>query len=268
MFIIFLLLALIILFSVHYLLFDFLIRLFTITSSQVKISLAVILFFLSISFILTSILMRWQENFLTRIFYFISGLWLGVLTNLLLAIILSWLIVGLAKLLGFEIRLIVIGLIAFILAFAYSGYGVYNAYNIKIKEVEVNIKNLPASWQSKKAVVVSDLHLGHILGKNYLKDVVKRINKQEPEMVFIVGDLFDMASTKMDALIEILVEISAQAGIYFVTGNHETYVGEDKVFTALAKTRISVLADEMVELEGVQIIGLSYPTLREKKRYS
>src|SRR3989339_711047 len=54
-------------------------------------------------------------------------------------------------------------------------------------------------------------------------------------------------------------QIKSKKGTYYVTGNHETYLGLEEVFAILAKTNINVLNDRVVNVDGLQIIGISYP---------
>ena len=56
-----------------------------------------------------------------------------------------------------------------------------------------------------------------------------------------------------------------KAPIYYITGNHETYLGVDKALSAIEKTKIRLLRDEIVDLGGVQLIGIDYPPRGWKK---
>jgi hypothetical protein len=44
-----------------------------------------------------------------------------------------------------------------------------------------------------------------------------------------------------------------------VTGNHETYLGVERAYAALRTTPVRILADESVIIDGLQVIGVSYP---------
>ncbi|MGB5107181.1 MAG: metallophosphoesterase, partial [Candidatus Zixiibacteriota bacterium] len=83
--------------------------------------------------------------------------------------------------------------------------------------------------------------------------------------VFITGDLFDGAGTDLNHLVEPLNQIQAARGVFFITGNHETYAGLEHSFNALANIKLRILRDELVDLDGIQLIGLDFP-LRPEKR--
>jgi hypothetical protein len=140
-----------------------------------------------------------------------------------------------------------------------SAYGVANAYHPHIVHCPVRIKNLPPGWQGKKLVQLSDVHLGRILRADFLSRLVAQVNAQNPAMVLITGDLFDGADGNLEELAAPLNRLVAPQGIYFVTGNHETYLGVQRACAALRDTPVRVLDDERVVIDGLQVIGISYP---------
>src|SRR5208283_4003741 len=100
----------------------------------------------------------------------------------------------------------------------------------------VRIKNLPPGWQGKTLVQLSDVHLGQVLGADFLARVVAKVNAQRPAMVLITGDLFDGADGNLEELSAPLNRLVVPKGIYFVTGNHETYLGVQRACAALRDT--------------------------------
>lgn len=258
---IFLFIAIVFLIAAHWLVYDFFVRSFSASSKRGKNIWRLLFFFLPIGFILSSILVRWQEILLTKILYFVFSLWLGVLINFLLAIGAAWLITGAAEALGKKINRSVVGVAVLLIVLLYSGYGVFNALSPAVKRITVSVGGLPKEWQGKTIVQISDLHLGEILGKNFLNRVLNRVNSLNPEMVVITGDLFDGMDGNLDAFVGILNGFNAPKGVYYVTGNHEIYLGMEDALTALKKTKINVLDNEIAEIDGLQIIGVSYPGL-------
>ena len=70
-----------------------------------------------------------------------------------------------------------------------STYGVFHARKTLVKNVKIKLANVPASWKDKKIIFISDIHLGAVNGKNFAKKVVKKINEQDPDIIFI-GETF------------------------------------------------------------------------------
>lgn len=229
-------------------------------NDQRKKQLGVVLFFGAVSFALATALAHWSRNTITREFYLLAGLWLGLALNLDIAFGFGWILVGAGKIFKKKLNLKIIGGLAVAAAIIFSGYGVWSAYHPQIKEIKVGIKNLPDTWQGKKAVHISDIHLGHVFGKDFLQETVDKINVINPEIVFITGDLFDgMDGRNLDEEVLPLNNLKAPAGTYFVTGNHETYFGLERTYDTLSATKVRTLKDESAALEGLQIVGISFP---------
>ncbi|MCX6761243.1 MAG: metallophosphoesterase [Candidatus Moranbacteria bacterium] len=261
----FLLLAIILLFGSHYFLYASLVKFFPFFSSH-KNGLIITLGLLAVSFILTSFLAHMREDIFTRTSYFLSGFWLGLLTNLLLALVLLWFLHWLLPLVGININFQIVAAIFFSLAFLVSLYGTWNAFEPRIKNIAVTIPNLPQSWQGKKVVQLSDVHLGLIYQKNFLEKIVAKTNSLDPDLVVITGDLFDGTdNVDLETLTAPLDNLKAKQGTFFINGNHETYLGLDKAYVAVKKTPAQVLDDQVVNLAGLKLIGLSYPERDLKK---
>ncbi len=230
-----------------------------ISTPAILMTLRIALGILSVSFLASSFLIHWRDNFLTAAFYAVASVWLGVLLYLFLATIVVWLVVLVDLIPGVSIRIPLVAGALLIIAAAVSIYGLWNASNPKPRHIEVTINNLPPSWQGRKAVQISDVHLGVIHGRRFLSDIVDKINRERPDIVFITGDLFDGVGDDLAILTEPLNDIRAPLGTYFITGNHETYLGINKALTALADKRVNILRDQIADVDGVQLVGLDYP---------
>jgi uncharacterized protein len=256
--ILFALAAISLLFASHFFVYWSLGHFFQIVNPGINTALAVVIIIFALSFVLSSLLAHWRENVFTRLYYYASGIWLGFLTNLLVTLIFAWAIVALGDVLRIHLNQGLLGTLAIVSAIVYTVWGVFNARNPRIKEITVKIENLPDAWRSRTAVHVSDIHLGHVHNSRFLGQVVDKINLQKPSIVFITGDLFDGMDGKLDAHIEPLDRIQAEWGTYFITGNHETYFGVAKAESLLAKTKVKILSDESVDVQGMKVVGLNY----------
>lgn len=141
-------------------------------------------------------------------------------------------------------------------------YGLFSAANPVIREDTVYIRNLPAAWEGKKIVQITDVHLGHIIRSDFARRIVNLVNTTDPAAVFIVGDLFDGMDGHLEGLLEPFNDFRSQYGTYFVTGNHETYLGTGKTLDIIKKTNIHPIDDMLVNLDGLQLVGIGYPPVR------
>ena len=256
---VFVLIAFSILFFSHYFVYFSLAHLFGIASAARRDALAAMLLLLPSIFIASSILAHWSDNLLLRAVYFCSGLWLGVGLTLILTFAIAWGAWGTAKLFTRSPSRVIFGWAAVALAGVYSAYGLWNAYHPRVRRLTVRIKNLPPAWRGRKVVQLTDVHLGQILRSGFAARLVAMSNAESPDLVAITGDFFDGGDGTLAQFVAPLKALRAPLGTYFVTGNHETYLGVERACAALRATQVQILADQRVEIEGLQLIGISYP---------
>ena len=259
------LIALTILAGAHFFIYSTLVSWWHIKSHSVKTILAVVLMFLASSFIVSSVLAHYSSWLPVKVYYFLSGIWLALLTYLLITFALIKLLVYFFKLFNISFDTKAAVLVAILLSLSYVGYGIWNAYRPRFKNITAKINNLPSNWEGKKVVQLSDLHLGVILEKGFLRRIVDLVNTADPALVVITGDLLDGMEGNLDFGLEYLNQLKAEQGVYLVTGNHETYFGTAKFYGLLQGTQVKILNDAMVDLNGLQLIGLSYPERGESK---
>jgi hypothetical protein len=265
---VFILIVLAILFLSHCFIYFSLSYFFGLAALPSRAVLAGILFLLPASFIASSILAHWTDKFISRAVYFCSALWLGVGLTLIVTLVLAWGAWGTTRLFTSSASPTIFGWAAVALACLYSAYGLWNAYHPRAERITVQIKNLPPTWRGRKVVQLSDVHLGHVLRAGFASRLVAMVNAEDPDLVAITGDLFDGADGKLEDLLAPLNALRAPLGIYFVTGNHETYLGVERAYAALHTTPVRILADERVEIDGLQVIGVSYPERGQAKDFA
>ncbi len=226
------------------------------TDSQRWIELALGL--LSVSFVAASLLAFRYTNAPLRMFYRGAAVWLGLLTFLFLAAVLSWILFGLSGAAGLALNFHRTTEVLFLAGFVAGFYGVFNASWTRITRTTVRLANLPEAWRGRRAALISDLHLGHVRNGNFLRRMVAKILQEEPDLIFIAGDLFDGTAIDARSAAEPLNKLAAPHGVYFVAGNHEQMADDRKYLNAVASAGVRVLNSEKVDVEGLQIIGVPY----------
>jgi predicted MPP superfamily phosphohydrolase len=245
-------------FFTHWFLYLTLVTFFGITSPKIIVTLKFALGILSLMFIPASILAFSSHNVLVGIFYTFAAFWLGTLLYLFLAACFNRLGYAMAQSFSFFLSQKIMAGILFGLALAISFYGVINASNVRVSHLAVRLPNLPTQWQDKKALWISDLHLGVVRNYDFAKLVASRIQELHPDIVFIGGDLYDGVSVDLDKAISPFANLHVPKGTFFVTGNHEEFDGREKFLEAIRRAGIRILNNELINIDGLQIIGVDY----------
>lgn len=204
-------------------------------------------------------------QFLKRRYYvywigYIGHLWLGVLAIAITVLLLKDLLLLFANL---NPKTATYGAMAFI--FAVNLLALYNASKgPQVKEVEVAFSNLPEELSDFKIVQLSDIHLGMFTSKKWVEGLVDKVNRLNPDLVVITGDMVDDQLARVKDFVTIMRSIESLLGVYAVSGNHEFYTGIETFYNFTKEANIKVLKDEGQEIgEYIQLIGLQDKMLRK-----
>ena len=261
-----LLLAAVLLFGTHYFIHRSVVFAFDVTRRRMRVVLLLSVMSLAVSIPLAMALHRFHGNAITRTVHTLSSFWLGLALHLVFFLALGWAVRGISRLLGRPIAARVALTVAFVLSLSTSSYGLWNAHHPIVTSLEVEISELPESWEGSTVVQLSDVHLGGAHGRGFLRRVVKMVNALDAEAVFITGDLFNGSCSDFDRFKELLDALRARRGVFFVTGNHEGYAGLVAPLELLKQTKIRILDDECVEMDGLQLVGVSFPWFSRERR--
>lgn len=194
-----------------------------------------------------------------RIFNIVGGYWIAALFYLAITSVILGAINIIIRLTGMDsyfrggvnIRLIS-DLIAISIIIIILAYGTYNASHSKIVKYNVNINKKAGSLNELNVVTISDLHLGSIIGKSRLDEMVNKINELNPDIVFLVGDIIDddIEPFIHENMGESFKSIKSKYGVYAVLGNHE-YIGKniERTEQAYKSANIRLLKDEVQKID-------------------
>ncbi|HVU01527.1 MAG TPA: metallophosphoesterase [Polyangiaceae bacterium] len=119
---------------------------------------------------------------------------------------------------------------------------------VSIRTVTVRLPRLPKTLHGTTIVQLSDIHVGPTIGRDFIEDIVSRVNALQPDLVAITGDLVDGTVPELWDAVSPLEGLRSRFGTYFVTGNHEYYSGADSWCAALPKLGIQVLRNSRVSI--------------------
>ncbi len=160
---------------------------------------------------------------LARPFEFAGAMWMGVLLLALTCLLIvdlftafGWLLPRLApRLRGWA--LLTAGLlsaIAFVQALRPP----------VVREHEIDLPGLPAELDGTVLVFISDLHLGTMLGNDWLEARIREIDALRPDLVVIGGDVFEGDSAMEREMLPTLRSLRAPRGVFAVAGNHDGHL--------------------------------------------
>lgn len=125
-------------------------------------------------------------------------------------------------------------------------YGKYHANQILQKDYQITIKK-DTSLKNLNVVLISDLHLGYTNNLESIKVIVNRINKLEPDIVLIAGDIFNgnyEALYNRDEVSKQFKQIESTYGVYGCLGNHDAGDTYQSMVSFLEKSNVQLLNDE------------------------
>ncbi|MFE0649000.1 metallophosphoesterase [Streptomyces sp. NPDC059534] len=152
----------------------------------------------------------------------------------------------------------VVGGSAAAVALGTVGYGTYGVLRgPRVKRVTVPLAKVPRAAHGYRIAVVSDIHLGPILGRAHTQRIVDTINSAQPDLIAVVGDLVDGTVENLGPAAEPLARLRARHGSFFVTGNHEYFSGADAWVDHVRELGLRPLRNERVEIAaGFDLAGV------------
>lgn len=180
----------------------------------------------------------------------------------------------------------VAGAICALLILLLSACGIFHAKYIKTTSYDVIINKTIPERTSMKVVLLADTHFGYNAGVLHARELVRKINKQKPDLVCIAGDIFDNeydAVRDPEKLEKTLRGIKSTYGVYACWGNHDlneeilagfTFKHKDgdlsdikdpRMKKFLKDSNIHILEDESVLInDQFYVIGRKDVSLTEK----
>ncbi len=217
--------------------------------------------FLSLSFVAGRILERYNQSLITDVFVWAGSFWLAIMFYILL-VILAIDLVRLANWAfpffpetwnaqpgGFRQKLMFfVGGSVILLVLA----GHINTLFPRTRNIDLEIPTANAKEGVVRMAMVSDIHLGTIIGPRRLTKLVETLNHIAPDIIVMAGDVVDedLKPVIRNNAGAYLKRLNAPYGVYGITGNHEYIGGAEKAVEYLSKNGISILRDSVVKINN------------------
>jgi predicted MPP superfamily phosphohydrolase len=136
-----------------------------------------------------------------------------------------------------------------------------------VENYDVYLSDLPIEMENTVIIAMSDLHLGSLLGESWLKARIDQVLEQKPDLVVLLGDIFEGHGQSEDRLFPVMKRLSAPLGTFAVYGNHEFHHHKNNTANLFEKAGIDVLRNRWTELRsGIVLAGVD--DLRTARRRS
>ena len=121
-------------------------------------------------------------------------------------------------------------------------------------EREIKVPWLPEELDGLVITHISDMHLNGRIGWRYFEEVIALSNRQQPDFVMITGDLIDR-SPLIERLAEMLGKLEASSGRYFILGNHDRRIDNQRLRRCLSQAGLTDLSGycDAVTVRGQQL---------------
>lgn len=126
-----------------------------------------------------------------------------------------------------------------------------------VRTYEAALPGLPPDRDGTRVAVLTDLHLGAILGEHWLAARVAQVQALHPDLIVLVGDVFD-GRPPTPEVEDALRRFAAPLGVWGVLGNHETYMPNPAAIgPAFARSGVRLLRNARAELApGLLLAGV------------
>lgn len=102
---------------------------------------------------------------------------------------------------------------------AYSLF--YEPHRVPVTRTSLKIAGLPESMNGLRIVQLTDLHLGPWISREFVRSVVDRANRLEPDLIALTGDYVHQSPDYIWPVAAELGRLRAKGGVAAVLGNHD-----------------------------------------------
>ncbi|HER63508.1 MAG TPA: metallophosphoesterase [Desulfobacteraceae bacterium] len=136
------------------------------------------------------------------------------------------------------------------------GYGLFEANQIRTVHITIASPKISQRTEKLRIALISDVHLGLIVGENRLEKILARVKEAEPDLLVSAGDLVDGQLNDLDMVGKMLAQIQPPFGKLAITGNHEFYAGLPESLDFTDKAGFLMLRNQIVSVNEIAFVGV------------
>ena len=147
---------------------------------------------------------------------------------------------------------------------AVLGYGTFvERTNIRLREQSIPVPGLHPDLYGLRIVQLTDIHMSPFLTARELDYAVNMANETRPHVALVTGDLITGRGDPLDACLDGVARLRADAGVFGCLGNHEIYADVENYTTERgARLGVRFLRSASASLKfggaAVNLAGVDY----------
>jgi uncharacterized protein len=133
----------------------------------------------------------------------------------------------------------------------------------EIVERTIKLPRLSPTLAGLRIVQLTDIHVGNFMKQAKLEWYVRAVNDLNPHLIALTGDFIGSSAHFIPACAAALEKLEARDGVFACLGNHDYWVGAQRVTEALQAAGVEVLRNEArrLSLKGatLNVAGVDDP---------
>lgn len=122
-----------------------------------------------------------------------------------------------------------------------------------IKRVTIQLPTHLKNLDGFRIAQISDLHIGPLIRRRYVRKVVDRTNKLDANLIVLTGDIGDSDPDFFKEEAAPLKKLTAPEGVFYILGNHEYYWDARAWMAVFNQLGLKPLINEGLSLANKQI---------------
>lgn len=144
-------------------------------------------------------------------------------------------------------------------------YGIVHARKIYTTKYRVQLAHGACG---ERIIQLSDLHLGSVITRGYMRQMVRKVNALHPDLIVITGDIINHSAVREmrnpDAVADVLAQLRASEGVYASLGNHDPAPDDPDLVRFFLRAHIVLLDNSMIQLKNIDLAGRNGNTIDER----
>lgn len=126
----------------------------------------------------------------------------------------------------------------------------FSVKKIEIVEIDIELDNLGWNFHNYRILNLTDIHLGQWINPDYLDELVDYVNTLNVDLITLTGDYFSyVIDDYIESLEHSFKKLKAHDGKFGVLGNHDHWMGAEKVRNIFKGSDIVDLSNDVVTIK-------------------